>query len=56
MGILNLFTQTTDDTSASMIADFRPDQKTFKKEFIPLFDIKNTSTISRFGFYFCIED
>jgi FkbM family methyltransferase len=40
MGVLNFYTQTTDDTSASMIADFRPDQKTFKKEFIPLFDIK----------------
>jgi FkbM family methyltransferase len=40
MGVLNFYTQTTDDTSASMIADFRPDNKTFKKEFIPLFDIK----------------
>ena len=39
MGVLNFFSQSETDSAASMIEDFRPDQKTFKKEFIPLFNL-----------------
>ena len=39
IGVLNFFSQSETDSGASMIEDFRPSQKTFKKEFIPLFNL-----------------
>lgn len=44
MGVLNFFSQSETDSAASMIEDFRPNQKTFKKEFIPLFDLNSLKT------------
>lgn len=41
MGLLNFFSQSETDSAASMIEDFRPDQKIFKKEFIPLYNIES---------------
>jgi len=39
IGILNFFSDNDVDSAASMIENFRPGQKTFKKEYIPLFDL-----------------
>ncbi|MFK7926139.1 MAG: FkbM family methyltransferase [Bacteroidia bacterium] len=40
IGVLNFFHESGTDTSASMIAEFRPDHKVEKKEYIPLFEIE----------------
>jgi len=38
---LSLFSDDDIDSSASMLENFRPQQKTFRKEFIPCFNIEN---------------
>ncbi|MCK5401077.1 MAG: FkbM family methyltransferase [Flavobacteriaceae bacterium] len=40
IGVLNFFYSSSTDSSASMIAEFRPGQKIDRKEFIPLFDLE----------------
>ena len=39
IGVLNFFYSSVTDSSASMIAEFRPEQKIERKEYIPLFDL-----------------
>lgn len=41
IGVLNFFHSSSTDSSASMIAEFRPEEKIERKEYIPLFDLKN---------------
>jgi FkbM family methyltransferase len=41
LGVLNFFYESKTDSSASMIREFRPEQEINRKEYIPLFDIKN---------------
>ena len=45
LGELNFYFDTSTDSSASMLSDFRPNQKIVKKEFIPLFDINKIKRI-----------
>lgn len=40
IGVLNFFYESTTDSSASMIENFRPDQKVDRQEFIPLFNLE----------------
>ena len=39
LGKLNFYSPSETDSSASMIEDFRFNQKTFRQEFVPLFDL-----------------
>lgn len=41
MGILNFFTTSDTDCAASTIEGFRPEEKTVRKEFVPLFDLES---------------
>lgn len=45
LGELNFYFDTSIDSSASMLSDFRPNQKIVKKKFIPLFDINKIKRI-----------
>lgn len=40
VGVLNFFYASRTDSSASMISEFRPEQKIERKEYIPLFDLR----------------
>jgi FkbM family methyltransferase len=40
IGVLNFFYTSSTDSSASMVSEFRPEQKIERKEYIPLFDLK----------------
>jgi FkbM family methyltransferase len=40
IGVLNFFNSSVTDSTASMIAEFRPEQKIERKEYIPLFDLR----------------
>jgi FkbM family methyltransferase len=53
VGVLNFFHTGSTDSSASIIADFRPDQKIVRKEFVPLYcqsDYEKVVDLSRVGF------
>lgn len=39
LGIFNYFYENSADTTASIVAEFRPDQKINRKEYIPIFDM-----------------
>jgi FkbM family methyltransferase len=45
IGELNYYYDSSTDSSASMLSDFRPEQKIIKKEFIPLFDVNKLKSI-----------
>jgi FkbM family methyltransferase len=45
LGELNYYYDSSTDSSASMLSDFRPEQKIVKKEFIPLFDVSKLKQI-----------
>jgi len=45
VGKLVFFSEGKSDSSASTIEDFRPNQKIFKKEFIPLFNLKSIKSV-----------
>ncbi|MBR9832565.1 FkbM family methyltransferase [bacterium] len=53
IGVLNFFHKGSTDSSASIIADFRPDQKVVHQEFVPLYhqlDIEKVVDLSQVGF------
>ena len=45
IGVLNFFSRSDIDSAASVVSDFRPDHKIFKKEFVTLFNIDSLNNI-----------
>lgn len=45
IGLLNFFYSSSTDSSASMISEYRPEQKIERKEYIPLFDCEKLKKI-----------
>lgn len=45
IGVLNFFSRSDIDSAASVVSDFRPDHKIFKKEFVTLFNIDSLKNI-----------
>jgi FkbM family methyltransferase len=45
LGGLNFYCYSSTDSSASMLYDFRPDQKIVKRDFVPLFDVNKIKKI-----------
>lgn len=45
IGVLNFFYSSVTDSSASMITEFRPEQKIERKEYIPVFDLSKITEV-----------
>ncbi|MEL6842391.1 MAG: FkbM family methyltransferase [Bacteroidota bacterium] len=48
IGVLNFYYTSKTDSSASMITDFRPEQKVERKEYIPVFDFATLEKVVNF--------